>query len=418
MSKDFDVIVIGAGMVGSSLACLLAQEPGDLSLAVIDARESTPFDEGTDYRPRVSAISRASTRVLEACGVWPQIAASRASPYRSMYVWDGAYPADQAGAIRFESAEIGEPELGHIVENELIEHCLRERLKVTPGVQVFCPGEASGLVFSERGALVDLTDGATLRARLVVGADGSASPSRTMAGIEASGHEYGQSAVVCHVRTEKPHGETARQRFLPDGPLALLPLADGRSSIVWSTTPEQAAGLIAMGDAAFLEELTRAADNVLGEVTETSRRFAFPLRIQSASHYVRERYALVGDAAHTVHPLAGQGVNLGFLDAAALAEVVLDALVDDRDPGERRVLRRYERWRKGENLLAASSIDAIGQLFLRQEPAAQAVRRAGMALVNRAPLVKNEIVRRAMGITGDLPRFARPPLENSALAES
>jgi 2-octaprenylphenol hydroxylase len=283
---------------------------------------------------------------------------------------------------------------------------------------VFCPGEASGLVFSERGALVDLTGGATLRARLVVGADGSASPSRTMAGIEATGHEYGQSAVVCHVRTEKPHGETARQRFLPDGPLALLPLADGRSSIVWSTTPEQAAELIAMDDAAFLAQLSRAADKVLGEVTETSRRFAFPLRIQNASHYVRERYALVGDAAHTVHPLAGQGVNLGFLDAAALAEVILDALADDRDPGERRVLRRYERWRKGENLLAASSIDAIGQLFLRQEPAARAVRRAGMALVNRAPLVKNEIVRRAMGITGNLPRFARPPLENSAPSES
>jgi 2-octaprenylphenol hydroxylase len=417
VNKDFDVVVIGAGMVGSALACLLAQESAELSLAVIDARESQPFDDTQDYRPRVSAISRASTRVLEACGVWQQILASRASPYRSMCVWDGSQSPDQAGAVRFESAEIGEPELGYIVENELIEHCLRERLRAASQVQLICPGEASGLVFAERGALVDLLDGVTLRSRLVVGADGSASPSRTMAGIETTGHEYGQSAVVCHVRTEKPHEETARQRFLPEGPLALLPLADGRCSIVWSTTPAQASRLTSLQEAAFLAELTRATDNVLGSVTETSRRFAFPLRIQNASQYVRERYALVGDAAHTVHPLAGQGVNLGFLDAAALAEVVLDALADDRDPGERRVLRRYERWRKGENLLAASSIDVIGQLFLRQEPAARAVRRAGMELVNRAPLVKNEIVRRAMGITGDLPRFARSPLENCAPAE-
>jgi 2-octaprenylphenol hydroxylase len=202
--------------------------------------------------------------------------------------------------------------------------------------------------------------------------------------------------------------QTAWQRFLPDGPVALLPLADGKSSVVWSTAPEHARRLTESDTESFLEELTDATESVLGRITGTGPRFAFPLRMQSARSYISGRAALIGDAAHTVHPLAGQGVNLGLLDAGALAEVVIDAIDSGRDAGEFRVLRRYERWRKGENLAAAHGIDAIGRLFRQTGPVAGALRRAGVALVNETPLLKNEIVRRAMGISGDLPRFARP----------
>jgi 2-octaprenylphenol hydroxylase len=195
---------------------------------------------------------------------------------------------------------------------------------------------------------------------------------------------------------------------MPDGPVALLPLADGRSSVVWSTTPENADRLVAAGHDQFLEELTAATEGVLGKVTESGPRFAFPLRLQIAESYISDRLALIGDAAHTVHPLAGQGVNLGFLDAAALAEVVIDAAAAERDYGERPVLRRYERWRRGENAAAAYGIDAIGRLFRRPEAVVGALRRAGVALIDGMPVLKNQIVRRAMGLTGDLPRFARP----------
>jgi 2-octaprenylphenol hydroxylase len=407
VSGSFDVVVIGAGMVGSAVACLLAERGDGLSVAIVEGREPPPYEPGGDYRPRVSAISRASSRVLDACGVWGGIAATRVSPFRQMCVWDAAHPLDDAGTLRFDSADLGEPDLGHIVENDLIQHVLWRRLDQAARVSVFCPSRMTRLNQGPRGVTVELSDGKRIRARLAVGADGAASPSRELAGIGTRGHEYDQHAVVCHVRTRNPHGMTAWQRFLDEGPLAFLPLDDGRCSIVWSTTPAEASRLVALDEPDFCEALTAASDRALGTVESASARFAFPLRLRIAERYTADRFALVGDAAHTVHPLAGQGVNLGFLDAAALAELAIEAEGAGRDPGEKAVLRRYERWRKGENLIAARGIDAIGGLFRRRDPAITTLRRIGMSLVDRAPIVKKEIIRRAMGTTGDLPRFAR-----------
>ena len=394
-------------MVGAAVACLLSERGDGISVAIVDGREPPAYDPDQDYRPRVSAISRASSRVLDACGVWDVIAAARISPYREMCVWDAAHALDDPGTLKFDSADLGEPELGHIVENDLIQRALWDRLGRLGHVLSVCPAEVSGVSLGPRGVTVELADGGRIRARLAVGADGAASRTREMAGIGTSGHEYDQHAVVCHVATERPHGMTAWQRFLDEGPLAFLPLADGRCSIVWSTTPEEASRLTGLDDDGFCAALTEASDGVLGGILSASRRYAFPLRLRIADRYTSGRFALAGDAAHAVHPLAGQGVNLGFLDAAALAELVIEACAAGQDPGEQAVLRRYERWRKGENLIAARGIDAIGGLFRRREPAMTALRRVGMSLVDRTPIVKNEIIRRAMGTTGDLPRFAR-----------
>jgi len=404
----FDVVVIGAGMVGAAFACLLGSRGSGVSVAVVDGRPPPSFDGLDDYRPRVSAISRSSSRILDACGAWRHIVGSRISPYRRMCVWDAGEDMDGMGTIRFDAADLGESELGHIVENDLIQAALFECLHTLPDVSVICPATATAVGRGGDRIIADLEDGSRLRARLIVGADGVQSPTRRLAGIETRGYSYGQTAVVCHVRTEQPHRETARQRFLPDGPVALLPLADGRSSVVWSTTEADAERLQALDTDQFLDELTTATDAALGRIIETGARFTFPLRLQMAESYIADRLALIGDAAHTVHPLAGQGVNLGFLDAAALAEIVIDASSANRDFGERSFLRRYERWRRGENTAAAYGIDAIGRLFRRPEPAVAMLRRAGVTLVDGMPALKNQIVRRAMGLTGDLPRFARP----------
>lgn len=407
MSREFDVVVVGGGMVGAALACLLAEHAEGLSLAVLEAREPPPFDPAGPLGNRVSAIARGSMRILGACGVWEDIAARRISPYREMRVWDAAAEPFGPGSLHFDSAELGEPDLGAIVENGLIQWSLAERLRSLPGVSWMAPARLAGLEPGGELTGLELEDGRRLRARLVVGADGAGSTSRALAGIETGGWDYAQRAVVATVRCADDHRETAWQRFLPTGPLAFLPLADGRCSIVWSTTPEAARSLLALGEDEFCAELSEAADHVLGEVLGAESRAAFPLRLQYARRYTGTRFALIGDAAHAVHPLAGQGVNLGFLDAAALAEVVAAALAEDRDPGDQRSLRRYERWRKGENMAAMFLIDAIGRLFGSGNAAVGSLRRLGLGLVDAAPPVKHEFIRRAMGVTGDLPRLAR-----------
>lgn len=409
MTERVDIVVIGAGMVGAAVACLLAEHGDEITLTIVDAREPPGFEPEGDYRPRVSAISRASSRILEAAGAWKDIRRLRASPYRKMCVWDGSHPIDAPGTIRFEAADVGESELGHIVENDLIQHVLLRRLRSHAGASLVFPARPTRIATSGRHATVELDDGTYLRAALVIGADGAGSPTREMAGIGVRTRAYDQTALVCHVNTQKPHGQTAWQRFLPTGPVALLPLSDDRCSVVWSTAADRALALANMATEDFLDELGEATDHVLGKITDAGPRFTFPLQMQMAESYIGGRVALAGDAAHTVHPLAGQGVNLGLLDAGTLAQVVLDAMEAGRDPGERNVLRKYERWRKGENLAAAHGIDAIGRVFRQTGPVVGALRRTGVALLNVTPQLKNEIVRRAMGISGDLPRFARPP---------
>jgi 2-polyprenylphenol 6-hydroxylase len=285
---------------------------------------------------------------------------------------------------------------------------LRNALLRLGNVSLMDDARLAALSLDGERAELQIEDGRRLQARLVVGADGAASPSRAMAGLEVTGHDYEQRAVVCNLRCQLSHGDTAWQRFLPDGPIALLPLADGRVSIVWSTTPEHAAALLGADDESFRAAVGEAADGCLGEVLEAGPRAAFPLRMRHAPVYTRARYALVGDAAHTVHPLAGQGVNLGFLDAAALAETIVAGLAAGRDPGDPALLRRYERWRKPENLLAMHAFDGINRLFSNEHPALGALRRTGFTVVDRLPPLKSLFIRRAMGLEGDLPGVARP----------
>ena len=407
MSRQCDLLIIGGGMVGSALACLAARADPELSVVVLEARETVPYDPDGPYGIRVSAISSASARVLGACGAWDTIAAARVSPYTEMRVWDASGSAEGDGAVHFDSAEIGEPYLGHIVENDLIQWALRQQLDDLPSVRWMAPASLEEMSFDQDEAMVVTGDGTRIKARLVVGADGAGSKSRQLAGIETGGWAYGQHALVTHIVTQEPHGDTARQRFLPTGPLAFLPLADGRCSIVWSTSPEEAKRLLGLSEPEFLTVLGEASDHMLGEVLECGQRAAFPLQMKFAKQYTLPGFALIGDAAHAVHPLAGQGVNMGFLDAASLAQIISDAVSKGRDPGDGAVLRRYERWRKGENLATLLGCDAIGRLFSNDQDILKTTRRLGLTLVNAAPVFKNQFIRRAMGLTGDLPEVAR-----------
>jgi 2-octaprenylphenol hydroxylase len=402
-----DIAVVGAGMVGAATAALLARAAPECSIVVLDADSPPRWNAADEPGLRVSALSEASRHVLEACGAWDDIAAARVSPYTCMRVWDGEVPAGGPGAIRFDAAAVAQPVLGHIVENELVRLALRNALLRLPNVRVLDGARLAGMAFDEDSAQLELEDGRRLRVRLVIGADGAGSPSRGMAGLEVHGHDYEQRAVVCNLRCQLPHRQTAWQRFLPEGPIALLPLADGRVSIVWSTTPERAAQLLELDDERFRAAIGEASDGCLGEVLEAGPRAAFPLRMRHAPVYTKSRYALVGDAAHTVHPLAGQGVNLGFLDAAALAEIVGAGLAAGRDPGDPALLRRYERWRKPENLVSMRAFDGINRLFSNDNPALGALRRAGLTVVDRLAPLKGVFIRRAMGLEGDLPAVAR-----------
>lgn len=408
MRGEPDIAVVGAGMVGAAAAALLAQMAPDTPIAVLDAEPPPRWRAGDEPGLRVSALSEASRRVLAACGAWDEIAAGRISPYTHMRVWDGAIPAGGPGAIRFSAADVAAPVLGHIVENELVRLALRNALLKMENVRFLDGGRLAALALEGERARLETEDGRCLHARLVVGADGAGSPSRGMAGLEIQGHDYDQRAVVCNLRCQLPHGGTAWQRFLPEGPIALLPLADGRVSIVWSTTPSHAEALLAADDQGFRAMVAKASDGCLGDVLEAGPRAAFPLRMRYAPVYTRARFALAGDAAHTVHPLAGQGVNLGFLDAAALAETVAAGLAAGRDPGDPALLRRYERWRKPENVIAMRAFDGIHRLFSNDDPALGAIRRAGFTLVDRLAPLKGVFIRRAMGLDGDLPEVARP----------
>jgi len=403
---ECDLLVVGGGMVGAALAAACSGQ--GLTIAVAEGREPCRAWPPGDLDLRVSALSRASQRLLERLGqgptVWERIQALGACPYREMRVWDAAGGA----SIHFDSADFGEPDLGHIVENRVTQLALWERLEAAPDVRLLCPARGLRLIPTPDRALLDLTDGRRVAARLLVGADGRDSWVRSRAGITTSGWDYDQQAIVANVRVTKPHGETAWQRFLPTGPLAFLPLADGRCSIVWSATEVLARQLMALDDSAFRAELETAFESRLGAVTAIGHRAAFPLRLQHADQYVRPRLALIGDAAHAIHPLAGQGVNLGFLDAAQLADNLAEALAKGRDIGGLWTLRRYERARRGENMRMLGVMEAFKRLFGNRNPLLVAARGVGMTVADHSPFLKRAFIEQALGLRADLPRLARP----------
>ncbi len=404
MSTHYDIVIIGGGMVGASLACALADS--GLDIAVIDAQAASTGFDPAQFDLRVSAITRASQHLFENIAAWPGMQARRVTPYQDMRVWD----ATGSGTIHFSAADIGEPNLGHIIENRVIVAALTERLQQAANIDYLAPARPARL--SQPGpehARLELDDGQSLDARLIVGADGARSWLRRQAGIDTLGWSYQQKGVVATVKPEHGHQDTAWQRFLPSGPLAFLPLGGRHCSIVWSTSEQEADALLELDETAFLQRLNQAlGDSPLGRITATGPRAAFPLRLQHARRYIGQRIALVGDAAHTIHPLAGQGVNLGLLDAATLAGLILDAQQTRRDPGGHARLRRYERARKADNLLMMAAMDGFKRLFSNDHRLASLARNLGLKLTDSAGPIKQRLIRQAMGLDGHLPRLAQP----------
>ena len=401
-----DLIIVGAGMVGSTLA--LALEHSGLDILIVDGSplSVSPFDAQAPFEPRVSALSMASQRILERLGAWPGIAARRACPYGEMRVWDGS----GTGSIHFAAASVHAETLGHIVENRVVQDALLDRLHDS---QIGLLGSArlEQLRRSGDGWLLTLADGRELRAPLLVAADGANSAVRRLAGCATREWDYLHHAIVTSVRCERPHQATAWQRFTDDGPLAFLPLArqgdEHWCSIVWSTVPAEAERLMALDDEAFRHELGKAFEWRLGQVTTVDPRVCIPLRQRHAKRYVESGLALIGDAAHSIHPLAGQGVNLGFLDAAVLAEVLLHALQRGEQANDVRVLSRYERRRMPHNLAMMAAMEGFERLFQADPLPLRLLRNSGLNWVDELPDAKALFVRRALGLAGDLPALAQ-----------
>jgi len=307
---------------------------------------------------------------------------------------------------------LGEPYLGHIIEPRIILAALQKRLRVISNVVLLRPARFREIQIVADKAFVKLEDDRALQARLVVAADGVRSPVRDALGIKTREHDYRQSSLVALVRTAELHRHTAWQRFLPGGPLAFLPLEANWCSIVWTRPTAEAERLLTLDKETFHAELGAAFDFRLGEITDSGEREVWPLQRRHAEHYVTDRAALIGDAAHAIHPLAGQGVNLGLLDAAALVQVVLEARAHGRDFGSLRNLRRFERWRRGDNALMMSAMDAINALFSNASTPLQTARVMGLGMVNRAAMVRHLLMRHAMGLSGELPELARAPVQS------
>ncbi len=411
--KDVDVLVVGGGMAGLAFACALGQAQPRLSLLLADVKEPAGPSRWPDsFDPRVSALSNASQMLLHNTGAWQYIKEQRFAPYQAMDVWDG----NGTGNIQFSSEAIGYEQLGVIVENRVTQWGLWTAFhEQTCGE--FVKGGIKNLQQENGQWLVGFDHGETCRCKLVVGADGGRSSVRTLAGFKVRSWPYDQSAIVTTVQTEQSHHNTARQVFLDTGPLAFLPLRERLeqtdsciSSIVWSVETESAQQLMQLSDAQFTDRLGAAFEHRLGTVTETDRRYSFPLVQQHAVDYVLPGLALIGDAAHTIHPLAGQGINLGFLDAAVLAEEISASVERGLPPGEWMTLRRYQRRRKPHNLMMMGAMEGFKRLFAPQGWMLHSIRNLGMNLMNQHGMIKNRLMAQAMGLEGDLPKLAQPDL--------
>jgi 2-polyprenylphenol 6-hydroxylase len=406
MEMRADLLIVGAGMVGSALA--LALRHSGLEVLLLDGGPLSvkPFDGEAPFEPRVSALSAASQRILERLGAWEGIARRRVSPYSDMHVWDGS----GTGEIHFSAASVHAEVLGHIVENRVVQDGLLERLHDSD-VGLLANARLEQLRRSGDEWLVTLADGRKLRAPLVVAADGANSAVRRLAGCQTREWDYLHHAIVTSVRCAEPHQRTAWQRFTDNGPLAFLPLErDGLHdwcSIVWSTTPSEAERLMALGDSDFCRELERAFEGRLGAVLSADPRLCVPLRQRHAKRYVAQGLALIGDAAHTIHPLAGQGVNLGFLDAAVLAEVLLQAASRGERLADTKVLSRYERRRMPHNLALMAAMEGFERLFQADPLPLRWLRNTGLKMVDQMPEAKALFVRQALGLSGDLPELAK-----------
>lgn len=399
--QSVDVAIVGGGMVGLAVACGL--QGSGLRVAVLEQREPQPLAADADPALRVSAINAASEKLLTRLGIWSDIVARRASCYHGMEVWD----KDSFGRIEFDDKSMGYSHLGHIVENAVIHYALWQKAKQSSDITLMAPAELQQVAWGENDAFLTLKDGAMLTARLVIGADGANSWLRNKADIPLTFWDYRHHALVATIRTEDAHGAVARQAFHGEGILAFLPLSDPHlCSIVWSLSPEEAERMQQASDELFNQTLNIAFDNRLGLCSVESERQVFPLMGRYARQFAAHRLALVGDAAHTIHPLAGQGVNLGFMDAAELVEELKRLHRQGKDIGQYLYLRRYERSRKHSAALMLAGMQGFRELFAGTHPAKKLLRDLGLKLADTLPGIKPQLLRQAMGLN-DLPEWLR-----------
>lgn len=395
-----DIVIVGAGMVGTALACKLAQDNPTLQITLLEAQSFQPSYTSTTFDPRVVALTTASQRLLDDIGIWSTILTHRLCAYTGMEVWDG----EGTGHIHFDCREVGEAALGYIVENSIIVEALLKKLQQS-SVELHCPAKvtAINLPANNEPALVMLDDGSTLQTTLIIATDGAHSIVRQLAHLETREWAYGHTAIICTVQTEKSHGYIARQVFTQQGPLAFLPLqtdaGDTHScSIVWSAPTDYANILLALDDQKFSRVLAEAFEYKLGNILSLTTRHHFPLRQRHCKDYYKPGLVVAGDAAHTIHPLAGQGVNLGLQDVAVLADEIHRARLRGIPLSDVSILKRYQRRRKGPNLAMMGAMEGFKQLFSQEQLSVQWLRNEGMKQIARVPFIKRRLMREAMGL--------------------
>ncbi|TEW53760.1 FAD-dependent 2-octaprenylphenol hydroxylase [Psychromonas sp. RZ22] len=396
MMQSYDVTIVGGGMVGLTLAKSLANS--HLTVAIIEAREASELTAETENR--VSAISFASKNLFDNLGIWTSLNASRITPYHTMQVWE----KDSFGKIDFDAKQVNQNDLGYIVENKNLQLALLNAVQQQANITFLCPETLQNMAIGDGEAWLTLSSGKQLTSKLVVAADGANSWVRQQVNIPLTQWDYQHHAIVATVKTDEPHQACARQVFTPQGPLAFLPLYENNlSSIVWSLPPIQATLLLALDDEAFNQQLSRTFDNRLGLCEVQGKRQSIPLSMRYARDFAKHRIALIGDAAHTIHPLAGQGVNLGVLDAACLGqEILAHANVGD-DIGLYQNLRHFERWRKTEATQMIASMELLKQLFNGNNPFKKALRDTALLMADNISPLKKQFIQQAMGLNGDRP---------------
>jgi 2-octaprenylphenol hydroxylase len=400
MPETTDITIIGAGLVGASLACAIAQADRDkvLRIKLVDASNEVSKFTGEDFDPRVVALTQASQNFLTQLGVWSDIVAQRVCAYSQMQVWDG----EGTASIHFDAAEVSSPHLGHIVENSVVLNALQKKLSAYSHIDFIQSANLLDIDRQETVTGIVLSKGEPFVTRLLIGADGAQSRVRDLANFATREWNYGHKAIVTTVQTELPHQFTAWQRFMHTGPLAFLPLPDVNGkhccSIVWSAEDELADQLMLMANEDFCITLGKSFEYRLGQVLHTSERFVYPLRQRHARDYIQPQIALIGDAAHNIHPLAGQGVNLGFLDAQVLAEEILRAQKRNISLEDFSILRRYQRQRLSHNLGMMSAMEGFKQLFANRTLSANWLRNFGMHQLDSKSAIKKLIIRQAMGL--------------------
>jgi 2-octaprenyl-6-methoxyphenol hydroxylase len=404
MTHDTDILIVGGGLNGPSMALALAAS--GLRVTIIDALPR-PTRDMAGFDGRSYALALASTRVLAAIGVWDRVM-GQSQPMLQIKASDGR-AGTGAGPffLHFDHAELDEGPMGYMLEDRFLRPALLAAMDDCPTITQIDGARVVAQHITDSAATVTLDDGRTLTARLLVGCDGRDSPTAARAGIKRTGWDYGQTGLVCAIEHDKPHDGIAHQFFMPAGPLAILPLPGNRSSIVWSERTADAARIHALDDAAYLDVLRPRFGSFLGDIRLAGKRFAYPLKLTIANSFIAPRLALVGDAAHGMHPIAGQGFNFGLRDVAALAEVLTLAQRRGEDIASPLVLDRYQHWRRFDTMLMAVGTDSVNKLFSNDNGVLRGLRGLGMGAVSAIPALRRGFMRNAAGLTGDMPRLMR-----------